>query len=85
MQCCLNGVQINEIPKLLADSPSVTSHTIQVTDILDAAHPLVVSLQLQQATCILQSLQDMKSPRFILLQEPPWDPSTGEFQVEKLI
>ena len=39
MQFCLNGVHISEVSKLLADSPSVTTHAVELTDPFDAAHP----------------------------------------------
>ena len=28
MQCCLNGMNISEVPKFFAESPSVTTHAI---------------------------------------------------------
>ena len=38
MQCCLNGVYISEVPKLLAESSSVTTHALELTDPFNAAH-----------------------------------------------
>ena len=32
MQCHLNGVHINEVSKFLTESPSETTHAIEVTD-----------------------------------------------------
>ena len=32
MQCCLNGVHINVVPKFLAENPSLTTDAIQLTD-----------------------------------------------------
>ena len=40
MQCCLNGVHVNEDPKFLADSFSMTIHAIQLTGPFITAHPL---------------------------------------------
>ena len=38
MQCCLNSVHISEVPKFLAESPSMTAHAIDLTDPFDTAH-----------------------------------------------
>ena len=46
MQCCLNGVHINEFPKFLVESPSVTTHAIELKDPLVTAHLLIIPLQL---------------------------------------
>ena len=45
MQCCLN-VHISEVSKFLAESHSVTTHANWLTDLFDAAHPLITPLQL---------------------------------------
>ena len=50
MQCCLNGVHISEVPIFLAESPSVTTHAIELTDLFDAAHPIIISFQLSGVT-----------------------------------
>ena len=50
MQCHLNGVHIGEVPKILADRPSETSHAIQVIDPFDAAHELTIPLQKNSVT-----------------------------------
>ena len=46
MQFHLNGAHISEVPKFLADSPSVTTHAIQLLDPFNAVHPLIIPLQL---------------------------------------
>ena len=46
MKCCLNGVHINEVPKFLAESPSVTTNAFQLADPFGTAHPLIILLQL---------------------------------------
>ena len=42
MLCCMNGVHIIEIPKLLAE----TTHAIEFVDPFDTAHLLINLLQL---------------------------------------
>ena len=39
------NVRIIEVAKFLAESPSVTVHAIQLTDLFDEAHPLTTLLQ----------------------------------------
>ena len=39
-----NGVHISEVPKFLAESPSVTTYAIELPDPLDAAHPWFIPL-----------------------------------------
>ena len=36
MQCCMNGVVINEVPTFLAPAPSKTMHAIQLKSPFDA-------------------------------------------------
>ena len=50
MQCHLNGVYISEVPKFLAESPSVTYHAIELTRPFNAAHPLIIPFQLISVT-----------------------------------
>ena len=50
MQCRLNGVKINEVPKFLAENPNKTTHAITLVDIFDAVHPLIIPLQLSGVT-----------------------------------
>ena len=54
----LNGVQISEVPKFLADSPSEITHDIQLVIPLNGAHPLILHLQLHGVT----SYFDVLSP-----------------------
>ena len=87
MQCHLHGVQISKVLKFLADSPSVSTDALQVTDYLNAAHPLMISLQLQEITSYFdvhsQSItendnEDIPKIHFTA-DKPPWDPSTEEY------
>jgi len=36
MQCLLNGVHISEVPKFLAETPSETTHAIELVDPFEA-------------------------------------------------
>ena len=46
MQCHLNGVHISEVPKYLAESPSITTHAVELVDPFNAAYQLIIPLQL---------------------------------------
>ena len=58
MQWHLNGVQISEVPKFLAENLSETTHALQLTDPFDTAHLLIIPLQLSGMT----SYFDVYSP-----------------------
>ena len=87
MQCCLNSVHIREVPKFFVKSLSVTTHAIELSDPFDAAHLLIILLQLIRVT----SYFDVYSPSIaefekkdipkihFTAEEPPWDPSTNEY------
>ena len=86
MQCCLNGVQINEVPKFLAETPSWRTHAIESVDPFDAAHPLIIPLKLSSVTSYFDvyssSITEYENddiPKIHLTaDEPPWDQSTNE-------
>ena len=50
MQCNMNGMHISELPKFLAESPSETTHVIELPNPLDAAHLLSIPLHLSSVT-----------------------------------
>ena len=49
MQCHVNGVLINEVPKFLAPIPSETMHAIKIKSPIDATHPLIIPLKLKKS------------------------------------
>ena len=87
MQCHLNGVHISEVPIFLAKSASETTHAIELVDPFNAAHPLIILLQMSSDT----SYFDVYSPSIaeyenddilkihLTAEEPPWDLSTNEY------
>ena len=50
MQCCMNGVLIDEVPTFLAPVPSETMHAIQIENPFDATHPIIIPLKLSRVT-----------------------------------
>ena len=85
MQCHLNGVQISEVPKFLAENPSKTNHAIELVDTFYATQPLIIPLQLSWVTSFFDvySLSVAKYENkditkiHLTAEEPPLDPSTN--------
>ena len=50
VHCCLNDMHIREVTKFLADSPSVTTHAIQLLEPFDAPYLIMIMLQLSGVT-----------------------------------
>ena len=50
IQYHLYGVHTSEAPKLLDESPSVTTHAIKLADHFSTTHPLIIPLQLTSVT-----------------------------------
>ena len=79
MQCHLNGVQINEVPKFLAESPSKTTHAIELVDPFNASHPLIIPSYFDVYSPSITEYENDNIPMIHLsAEEPPWDPSTNE-------
>ena len=88
----LNGMHISEVPKFLAESCSVTTHAFELTDPLDANHPLIIPLQLSHVTSYfdvyflsIAEYENEDIPKIHLTaKEPPWDPSTNEYSEREM-
>ena len=50
VQCWMNGVLINEVPKFLTTIPSETMHVIQVENPFDATHTILTPSKLNRVT-----------------------------------
>ena len=79
-------MQISEVPKILADNPSETTHAIELVNPFDAAHPLSIPLQLSSVTSYFDvyypSVTEYENddiPKIYLTAEEPPDPSTNEY------
>ena len=83
---CLNGVHISEVTKFLAENPSWTTHAIELVDLFDTTHPLIILPQFS----IVTSYFDVYSPSIadyenegipkihLTAKKELWDPSTSE-------
>ena len=91
MQCHLNGVQINEVPKFLAEIPSETTHAIELVDPFYATQPLIIPLKLNGATSYfdvyspsIAEYEDEDIPKiYLTAEESPWDPSTSGYSEQE--
>ena len=45
IQCCMNGVLINEVWKFLAPVPSETMHAIHLVNPVDTTYPIIIPLK----------------------------------------
>ena len=85
MDCHLSGVHINEVSKFLAESPSVTTQAIELTNPFNAAHPLIILLQLSRVTNYFDvyspSISEYENEDILKIhltaEEPPLDPSSS--------
>ena len=85
---CISG----EVPKVLAGSPSVTTHAVEFTDPFDAAHLLIIPLQLSSVisyfTVYSLSIAEYENEDISKIhltgEEPPWDLSMNETQKERI-
>ena len=87
LQCCLNDVQIGEVPKFLAENPSETTHATELVNPFTAAHPLIVPLKLSRVTSYFDvyypsvvEYENDDIPKMLLTaEEPPRDLKTSEY------
>ena len=87
LQCNLNGVQISEVPKFLAENPSETTHAIELVGTLYATHPLIILLQLSGVTSYFDvyspgvaEYENDDTPKIHLTaEETSWDPSINGY------
>ena len=80
-------MHVCEVPKFLAESPNVTIHAIELVDPLDAAHLLIILLQLSGVTSYfdvnslnVSEYENEDIPKIHLTaKEFPWDSLTNEY------
>ena len=89
MQCRLNGVTVNEIPKFLVDNPTNVTHSLvfpmQEQD--DDAHPTIIPLALDGVTSYFlvtkPTQEDVEDESMLHLdltaENPPWNPQDPDF------
>ena len=58
MQCCMNGVLINDVPTYLAPFSSEIMHAMQIVNCFNATHPTIIPSKLKGIT----SYFDVRKP-----------------------
>ncbi len=85
MQCCVNDVTINYLPKFLAANPTDQTHALTMTDPNNPLQPVILPLTLRGVTSLLNvrtvTIDEFNSqdyPRLHLTSETLiWDPTTN--------
>ena len=73
MQCHMNGVLVNEVPKFLAPISNETTHAIQLENPFDATHPITIPLKLNKANSYFKVRSDDQNILKIeIMAEAPW-------------
>jgi hypothetical protein len=78
MQCRINGVEINEVPRFLTHDPTTSTHSIRIADPTDAVHPYTIPLQLEGVVSYFEyalptsaEFEDPSIPHLELTAESP--------------
>ena len=87
----LNGVYTSEVPKFFTETPSETTHAIELVNPFNAAHPLIILLQLSGVTSYfdvfplnIAEYEDENIPKIHpTAEEPPWDSSTSNYSEQE--
>ena len=81
MQCHVNGVQISEVHKFLAENPSETTNAIELVKPFVASHPMIIPPQLSKVISYFDvyypSVAEYENDDIqkinLTAEEPPWD------------
>jgi hypothetical protein len=87
MQCRINVVKINKVPKFLTHNPTTLTHSIQIANPTDAVHPYTIPLQLEGIVSYFEyavptsaEFEDPEIPHLELTAESPaWNPYDKDF------
>ena len=91
IQCRMNGVLINEVPKFLAPIPSKTMHAIQLENPFDATHLIIIPLKLNGGTRYFKVKKPTKEEKEdnsiikieLTAEAPWWDPSSSDYSQQE--
>ena len=91
MQCHINGVVINGVPNFLAPAASETMHAIQLENLFDATHAIIIPLKLNRVTSYFEvrtPTQEEHEKKNILriecmVKAPLWDQSSPKLSRQK--
>ena len=88
MQCRVNDITINDVPKFLMKTPTPDSHSIVAHDVDNPLTPLVLPLYIHGVTSWLPVskpyLEDWKSQKHQIIEltaeKLDWEPNDTKFQ-----
>ena len=91
MQCCVNGLLIDEVSKFLALIPSVTMHAIQLENPFDGIHAIIISLKLNRVTKYFKvktptqkEYEDQNILKIgLIVEAPTWYLSSPDFSCQE--
>ena len=91
MQCRVNGIVINDTPKMCVPNPDDSTHSIEVTDPLDQDATLHIPLILKGVTscfCVRRptttKFEDEDIPKLDMTSESPeWDPGDPDWAIQE--
>ena len=91
MQCRVNGVVVNDTPKIFVENPTDQSHAIVVRDPMDPENTTIIPLELSGVTSrfsvrtpSLQEFEDGDNPHIIMTAESPeWDPYNSDWSQQE--
>jgi hypothetical protein len=91
MQCCVNDVTINDLPKFLAANPTDQTHALTMTDPDNPIQPVILPLTLRGVMSLLNvktvTIDEFNSqdyPRLQLTSETlTWDPTTNLYEQQE--
>ena len=83
---------MSEVPKFLADNPSVNPHAIYLADTFDATHPLIILHQLSGLTSYFDvyslSMSEYENEEITKIhlnaKDTPWVLSTNEYSEREM-
>jgi hypothetical protein len=90
MQCRINGVEINEVPRFLTSNPTTSSHSIVIADPTGNADHYTIPLQLEGVVSYFEyslptsaEYEDEDIPHLELTAgSPAWDPYDDDFALQ---
>jgi hypothetical protein len=93
MQCCVNGVVINETPKICAVAPDNLAHSIVVSNPLEPEVRLHISLQLHGITSCFNDccpstaeFEDEDIPKIEMTSKSSeWNPADPDWAVQEAL
>ena len=85
MQCHMNGVLFDKVPKFMAPIRTETTHAILLENSFDATNPIIIPMKLNGVTSYfeMRTPEEYKDQNILKIEltaeAPPWDLSSPQF------